>query len=106
MPGPEFYQYLTDAQEKELAAIAKQIVTPGKGILAADESTGTIGKRFANISLENVEDNRRAYRYSEICLKLLDYRYQVCAYLFLRPNKLCGKERVVAMQQLDFSDWF
>jgi len=62
MPGPEFYQYLSDAQEKELAEIAKQIVTPGKGILAADESTGTIGKRFANINLENVEDNRRAYR--------------------------------------------
>lgn len=34
----------------------------GKGILAADESTNTIGKRFASIGLENTEDNRRAYR--------------------------------------------
>ena len=34
----------------------------GRGILAADESTGTIGKRFANIGLENNEPNRRAYR--------------------------------------------
>ena len=59
---PEFYQYLTEAQEKELAEIAQQIVQPGKGILAADESTGTIGKRFGNINVENVEDNRRAYR--------------------------------------------
>jgi len=36
--------------------------TPGKGILAADESTGTIGKRFAMINVENTEENRRKYR--------------------------------------------
>ncbi|WJX84766.1 Fructose-bisphosphate aldolase 6, cytosolic, variant 2 [Trifolium repens] len=36
--------------------------SPGKGILAADESTGTIGKRLASISVENVETNRRALR--------------------------------------------
>ncbi|KAJ3080864.1 hypothetical protein HK102_002754 [Quaeritorhiza haematococci] len=46
----------------ELAATAKAIVAPGKGILAADESTGTIGKRFGPIGVENVEENRRAYR--------------------------------------------
>lgn len=46
----------------ELIANARAISNPGKGILAADESTGTIGKRFANISLENNEANRRAYR--------------------------------------------
>ena len=34
----------------------------GKGILAADESTGTIGKRFLPIGVENNEENRRAYR--------------------------------------------
>ena len=34
----------------------------GKGILAADESNGTIGKRFASIGIENTEDNRKAYR--------------------------------------------
>lgn len=34
----------------------------GRGILAADESTGTIGKRFANINLNNTEENRQAYR--------------------------------------------
>lgn len=38
------------------------ISTPGKGILAADESTGTIGKRFAPIGVENIEENRRLYR--------------------------------------------
>jgi fructose-bisphosphate aldolase class I len=47
---------------EELAATAKAIATRGKGILAADESTGTIGKRLAQINLENTEDNRRAYR--------------------------------------------
>ena len=46
----------------DLAAIALAMVAPGKGILAADESTGTIGKRFDGIHVENTEENRRAYR--------------------------------------------
>lgn len=46
----------------ELIANAAYIGTPGKGILAADESTGTIGKRLSAINVENVESNRRAYR--------------------------------------------
>ena len=47
---------------QNLAKIAQAIVAPGKGILAADESTGTIGKRFASIGVSNTEENRRAYR--------------------------------------------
>ena len=46
----------------ELITNARAISAPGKGILAADESTGTIGKRFAQINVENNQDNRRAYR--------------------------------------------
>lgn len=46
----------------ELNAIAKKMVAPGKGILAADESTGTIKKRFDKIGVENTEENRRDYR--------------------------------------------
>ncbi len=42
--------------------IAQAMVSPGQGILAADESTGTILKRFDSINVENTEDNRRAYR--------------------------------------------
>ena len=45
-----------------LIQIAKAMVAPGKGILAADESTGTIEKRFISINVENTEENRRAYR--------------------------------------------
>ena len=41
---------------------ARELVPPGKGILAADESIGTIEKRFDQIGLESTEDNRRAYR--------------------------------------------
>ncbi len=48
--------------QTKLASVARQLVTPGKGILAADESTGTIGKRFAKINVESTEENRRAYR--------------------------------------------
>jgi fructose-bisphosphate aldolase class I len=45
-----------------LSEIARAMVAPGKGILAADESTGTIGNRFKSIDVENTEENRRAYR--------------------------------------------
>jgi len=46
----------------ELAATAVALAAPGTGLLAADESTGTIGKRFDAIGLDNSEANRRAYR--------------------------------------------
>jgi fructose-bisphosphate aldolase, class I len=45
-----------------LSATAKALVAPGKGILAADESGGTIKKRFDSIGTESNESNRRAYR--------------------------------------------
>lgn len=51
-----------DAFRDELAATAAALATAGKGLLAADESTGTIGKRFEAIGLENTEEHRRAYR--------------------------------------------
>jgi fructose-bisphosphate aldolase class I len=46
----------------ELTACAQALVAPGKGILAADESGGTIKKRFDSIAVESTEDNRRDYR--------------------------------------------
>jgi len=60
--GASYKRALTQAQEAELVAITKKILQPGKGILAADESTGSIGKRFDAINLENSEPNRRNYR--------------------------------------------
>ena len=47
---------------QELAGNAAAIVAPGKGILAADESTGTIKKRFDSINTECTEENRISYR--------------------------------------------
>src|SRR3990172_3090413 len=46
----------------ELSRIAQAMVAKGKGILAADESFGTIEKRFKSINVPNTEPNRRAYR--------------------------------------------
>lgn len=46
----------------ELIETAQNIVRPGYGILAADESVGTMGKRLAGINVENTEENRRAFR--------------------------------------------
>ncbi len=53
---------LDQSKITELNKIAKQMVQAGKGILAADESTGTIGKKFEKIGLPNEETNRQAYR--------------------------------------------
>ena len=46
----------------ELAETARALVAPHKGILAADESSGTIEKRFKSIDVPSTEENRRAYR--------------------------------------------
>lgn len=46
----------------DLEGTAREIVSPGRGILAADESDGTIKKRFDTIDVESTEENRRAYR--------------------------------------------
>ena len=46
----------------DLNKVAEAMVAPGKGILAADESSGTIKKRFDTINVESTEDNRRDYR--------------------------------------------
>ena len=48
--------------EKVLEVTARALVAPGKGILAADESDGTIKKRFDSIEVESTEESRRAYR--------------------------------------------
>src|SRR3989440_4939343 len=47
---------------QQLQSTAQALVADGKGILAADESTGTIKKRFDSIGVESTEDTRRAYR--------------------------------------------
>lgn len=46
----------------ELIATANAMVAPGKGLLACDESTGTVGARLESIGLDNIEDNRREWR--------------------------------------------
>jgi len=54
-----------------LAQTARALVAPSKGILAADESLPTIGKRFAALKIDSTEANRRAYRellFSTPCL--------------------------------------
>uniref|UniRef100_A0A8C5N3L8 Fructose-bisphosphate aldolase n=1 Tax=Leptobrachium leishanense TaxID=445787 RepID=A0A8C5N3L8_9ANUR len=56
------HQALTTDQKKELSEIAHRIVDDGKGILAADESVGTMGSRLKRINVENTEENRRAFR--------------------------------------------
>lgn len=56
------FNYLSAEKQAELKKTADAIVAPGKGILAADESTGTMGKRFTKINLENTDENRRKYR--------------------------------------------
>jgi len=53
---------IDQAVAKELVENANKIASPGRGILAADESTGTIAKRFATYNIENTDENRAFYR--------------------------------------------
>merc|ERR1711965_897485 len=48
--------------KEELRETASQLAAQGKGLLAVDESTPTIGKRLAGINVENTEENRKSYR--------------------------------------------
>ena len=61
-PGAHQPRRYTTMADNELNEIAKALVAPGKGFLAADESGGTIKKRFDSIDLESTENGRRAYR--------------------------------------------
>ncbi|KAF8288916.1 fructose-bisphosphate aldolase (ald) [Trypanosoma cruzi] len=56
------YNRLKTPYEAELIATAKKMTAPGKGLLAADESTGSCAKRFAPLGLSNTEEHRRQYR--------------------------------------------
>jgi fructose-bisphosphate aldolase class I len=51
----------------KLKSTAQAMLASGKGLLAADESSGTIAKRFASVNLEDSEENRRAYRQFLLC---------------------------------------
>ena len=62
MACSSYSTFLTPAQEKELRETALKIVADGKGILAADESTGSMDKKLKPLGLENNEENRRRYR--------------------------------------------
>ena len=55
-----FAQYLEHEKEVELADIAKRLTAPGKGILAADESVSTCGRRLQDINVENTGLKRRS----------------------------------------------
>ena len=62
-----FVPYLPRDREDELRRIAKVLVAPGKGILAADESNNSMSKRLDMIKLENNEETRRQYRQMLLC---------------------------------------
>jgi len=57
-----YFNYPEPALQEELKRIANAITAPGKGILAADESGPTMGKRLQDIGLENTDETRRKYR--------------------------------------------
>ena len=57
-----YFDYPPEPLRKELKCIAEALCANGKGLLAADESVSTMGKRLSDIKLENHEDFRRQYR--------------------------------------------
>ncbi|CDR97813.1 fructose-1,6-bisphosphate aldolase, putative [Babesia bigemina] len=91
-----FQVKLSQERAKELAENARRIAAPGKGILAADESTGTIKKRFDNVGVENTEQNRADYRSLLFSTKGLGEYISGCI-LFeetLFQQSPCGKSMV------------
>jgi fructose-bisphosphate aldolase, class I len=68
VPGEEMKESAMNLAE--LNKVAQAMVAPGKGILAADESSGTIKKRFDTIGVESTADNRRDYR--ELLFRSMD----------------------------------
>lgn len=92
---------LNQLQISKLSKIAKQMVAPGKGILAADESMNTVGKRFASINLENTEPNRQAFR-NMLLTAPGEGDYISGVILFdetIRQNALNGKSFVSVLQE-------
>lgn len=87
--------------DDELIATAKKIATPGRGILAMDESNATCGKRLDSIGVENTEDNRRAYRELLVTAPGIG-QYVSGAILFeetLYQNCSCGKRMVDVLNE-------
>lgn len=81
--------------------MAKQMVAEGKGILAADESMNTVGKRFASINLENSEPNRQAFR-NMLLTAPGEGQYISGVILFdetIRQSALNGKSFVSVLQE-------
>src|ERR1700744_1604422 len=66
---------------EEIKKIAHKMVAKGKGLLAADESTGTIKKRFDAIKVENTEENRRDYR--ELMFRAAEGMSQISGVIFV-----------------------
>src|SRR5439155_12883032 len=60
--GSDFCYQERTMKTETLETIARKLVAPGKGILAADESSGTIEKRLKSINVPSNEENRRMYR--------------------------------------------
>lgn len=84
--------YTGNKFKDELMSNAQLLAAPGKGILASDESTGTIGNRFSQIDVENTHENRIAYR--ELLFKTPDLeKYISGAILYdetARDKASCG----------------
>lgn len=64
---PRFVPNLPKDRQDELRRIARAVVSPGKGILAADESNPSMSKRLDPLKMENNEENRRKYRQMLLC---------------------------------------
>ena len=84
----------------ELASVAKAMVAPGKGILAADESTSTANKRFAAINLPQTEEMRQKYR--DMLLTTPDFGEYISGVILydetIRQNARSGKSFVEVLQ--------
>ncbi len=77
----------------ELAEVATELMRSGKGILAADESVGTAGKRLADIEVENSEENRRRMREWIVCADGMEDFIRFGKHMLLSYGSCCDTLR-------------
>jgi len=100
-----FVPYLPRDREDELRRIAKVLVAPGKGILAADESNNSMSKRLDMIKLENNEETRRQVS-EEFRVLVLLLALHLCPnnyVLFVISHPRCMSVILAVLQLFDLS---
>ena len=96
---------------ENLESVARKLVAPGKGILAADESSGTIEKRLKSINVPSNEENRRMYREILFTTKdagrfIMEIRLPLSKFASVSIKNYCNEYKVYCMPRCNIDILF